>query len=246
MGKLFEQDLQQLRTNLNEMAEITKSMILDVIQALVKRDNSKFATIRANENRVNQLEMKLDDIAWKAIALRQPMGMDLRFIIAVIKINPLLERMADEAINILKKVEYLITVPLLKPLIDTPRMCDKVIWAVSASMSTVYSGDTDLAREVCWEDHSIDELRDQIYRELMTYMQESPDNIRRALNLLFIAKSLERIGDMATDIAEDAIYLHQAKDIRHHAEDDDEFKKHALKAKDMPPPTTDTEAPKCC
>lgn len=240
MSKLFEQDLQQLRSTLNEMADVTKTMIADVIQTLVKRDASKISAIYANENRVNQLEMKLDDIAWKTIALRQPMGMDLRFIIALIKINPLLERMADEAINILKHAQYLITVPLLKPLIDIPRMCERVIWALSTSMSTIHSGDTDLAREVCWEDRLVDELRDQVYRELMTYMQDSPDNIQRALKLLFIAKSLERIGDMATDIAEDAIYLHQAKDIRHHAESDDEFKKHVMKAKVIQP-TTQTD-----
>ncbi len=229
MSKALEQDMQQLRNALREMSEIAISMVADVIEGLVKRDNSKFAKIHENEDKVNQLEMKLDDMAWKTIALRQPMATDLRFIIVAIKINPLLERIGDEAVNILKKVEYLITVPLLKPLIDTPRMCEKVIWALSASMDTIYNGDTDLAREICWEDREIDELRDQIYRELMTYMQDSPDNIQRALQLLFIAKSLERIGDLATDIAEDAIYLHQSKDIRHHAEDDEEFKKHCRK-----------------
>ncbi len=232
MSKVFDQELEQLRKSIKEMSLITQSMIHETIEVLVTRDNTKVKKIYENEDRVNKIEMCIDDMAWKMIALRQPMGMDLRFIITAIKINPLLERIADEAINVLKKVEYLITVPQLKPLIDTPRMCEKAVEAVSLSIETVFNGDIDLAREICWDDREIDELRDQIFRELITYMQDSPDNIQRSINLIFIAKSLERIGDIATDIAEDAIYLHQSKDIRHHAEDDDEFKRHVEKARE--------------
>ena len=226
MSKAFERELDELKKKLKEMAEITQSMIYDVIDGLVRRDETAFKTMREREEKINRMEMQIDDMAWKMIALRQPMGMDLRFIITAIKVNPLLERVADEAINILGKAEYLLTVPLLKPLIDTPRMSEKAICALSSSIQSLYEGDMGLARQVCLDDKDIDQLRDQIYRELITYMQESPDNTIRALKLIFIAKSLERIGDIATDICEDAIYLHQGKDIRHHSEDDEEFKKH--------------------
>lgn len=225
MGKLFEKEVESLKEHLKEMSDIAISMISDVIAALVTRDASKMKQVDKKEKSVNRLEMEIDDLAWKMIALRQPMGTDLRFIIASIKVNSALERIGDEAVNIGQKTEYLIGVPQLKPLIDIPRMSEIAIRAVSASIQTLYDGDTDTAREVCINDSEIDDLRNQIYRELITYMQDSPDNIQRSLNLIFIAKSLERVGDMATDIAEDAIYLHQGKDIRHHAESDEEFTK---------------------
>ncbi|HNY10735.1 MAG TPA: phosphate signaling complex protein PhoU [Candidatus Wallbacteria bacterium] len=225
MGKLFEKEVENLKELLKEMSDIAISMISDVIEALVTRDASRMKSLNEKETSVNRLEMEIDDLAWKMIALRQPMGTDLRFIIASIKVNSSLERIGDEAINIGQKTEYLIGVPQLKPLIDIPRMSEIAIHALSASIQTLYDGDTDTAREVCINDNEVDDLRNQIYRELITYMQDSSENIQRSLNLIFIARSLERIGDMATDIAEDAIYLHQGKDIRHHAESDEEFKK---------------------
>lgn len=225
MGKLFENEVNSLKRSLREMSDLATAMISSAIDALVARDREKISRIEASEDTVNRLEMEIDDLAWKMIALRQPMGMDLRFIIASIKVNSVLERIGDEAVNISQKAQFLLGVPQLKPLIDIPRMTESVIWALTSSVQTLYDGDTDLAREVCINDSEIDDLRNQIYRELITYMQDSPDNIQRALNLMFIAKSLERIGDMATDIAEDAIYLHQGKDIRHHAESDEEFRK---------------------
>ncbi|MEZ7891590.1 MAG: phosphate signaling complex protein PhoU [Candidatus Wallbacteria bacterium] len=229
MGKVFEKEIESLKSKLNEMAQITKNMVNGVITALVKRDESSLKDIHENEEKVNRLEMEIDDLAWKMIALRQPMGTDLRFIICSMKVNSVLERVGDEAINILKKVDYLLSVPALKPLIDLPRMSDLALESLSDSVKTLFDADMDLAREICLNDGDIDNLRDQIYRELLTYMQDSSDNIQRALNLIFIAKSLERIGDLATDIAEDAIYLHQGKDVRHHSESDEEFKRNYKK-----------------
>ncbi len=231
MGKAFDKEMQTLKSLLMEMSSIVESMIYKTIEGLVSRDSKNFEEIRKSENKVNQIEMQIDDIAWKMIALRQPMGMDLRFILTAIKVNPLLERIGDEAINILNKTEYLLTVPLLKPLIDTPRMAEKVTEALNFAIESLFNGNTTLAREICINDKEIDDLRDQIYRELLTYMQDSYDNIQRAIKLIFIAKSLERIGDIATDIAEDAIYLHEGKDIRHHAESDEEFFKAKKKKK---------------
>jgi len=231
MSKAFEKEIESLKDNLKKMSELVVSMIRDVVVALVNRDGEKLKILLEHEKLVNKYEMDIDDLAWKMIALRQPMGTNLRFIIAAIKVNSVLERIGDEAINISNKTQYLLGVASLKPLIDIPRMADEAIWALTSAIDTIYSGDTDLAREVCLNDSEIDSLRDQIYRELITYMQDSTNNIQRALNLIFIAKSLERIGDMATDIAEDSIYFHQGKDIRHHAESDDEFKKNIKKVR---------------
>lgn len=229
MAKALDKEIESLKGMINEMTVISRSMVKDVMEGLVRRDKSLYSKIHKMEEAVNGYEMRSDDLSWKIIALRQPMGADLRFVLAARKINSVLERTADEAVNIFKKVEYLISVPALKPLIDLPRMTELAVDALTSSIETIYNGDMDLAREICINDSVIDSLRDQIHRELITYMQDSPDNIQRALNLMMIAKSLERIGDMATDIAEDAIYYHQGKDIRHHAESDEEFKKNYKK-----------------
>ena len=229
MGKALDKEIESLKGMINEMTIIARAMVKDVMEGLVRRDKTFFAKIGEMEESVNRYEMESDDLSWKIIALRQPMGADLRFVLAARKINSVLVRTADEAVNIFKKVEYLISVPELKPLIDLPRMTEMAMDALTLAVETIYSADMDAAREICINDSVIDNLRDQIHRELLTYMQESPDNIQRALNLMMIAKSLERIGDMATDIAEDAIYYHQGKDIRHHAESDEEFKKNYKK-----------------
>ncbi len=229
MGKALDKEIESLKGMINEMTIIARAMVKDVMEGLVRRDKTFFAKIGEMEESVNRYEMESDDLSWKIIALRQPMGADLRFVLAARKINSVLERTADEAVNIFKKVEYLISVPELKPLIDLPRMTEMAMDALTLAVETIYSADMDAAREICINDSVIDNLRDQIHRELLTYMQESPDNIQRALNLMMIAKSLERIGDMATDIAEDAIYYHQGKDIRHHSESDEEFKKNYKK-----------------
>ncbi len=229
MGKALDKEIESLKAMINEMTVTARSMVKDVMEGLVRRDKSLYSKVNDMEESVNKYEMLTDDLSWKIIALRQPMGADLRFVLAARKINSVLERTADEAINISKKVDYLISVAELKPLIDLPRMTEMAIDALSSAIETVYNADMDAARAICINDSVIDNLRDQIHRELLTYMQESSDNIQRALNLMMIAKSLERIGDMATDIAEDAIYYHQGKDIRHHAESDEEFKKNYKK-----------------
>ncbi len=229
MAKILDKEIESLKNMINDMTVTARSMVKDVMEGLVKRDKKIYSKINEMEESVNKLEMMTDDLSWKIIALRQPMGADLRFVLAARKINSVLERTADEAVNIAKKADYLIGVAELKPLIDLPRMSELAVDALSLAIETVYNADMDAARAICINDNFIDNLRDQIYRELLTYMQESTDNIHRAINLIMIAKSLERIGDMATDIAEDAIYYHQGKDVRHHAESDEEFKKNYKK-----------------
>jgi phosphate transport system protein len=180
MGKALDKEIESLKGMINEMTVTARSMVKDVMEGLVRRDKSLYSKVNDMEEAVNKFEMLTDDLSWKIIALRQPMGADLRFVLAARKINSVLERTADEAINISKKVDYLITVPELKPLIDLPRMTEMAIDALSSAIETVYNADMDAARAICINDSVIDNLRDQIHRELLTYMQESPDNIQRA------------------------------------------------------------------
>lgn len=225
MGKAFDKEQAKLRATLEGMAETALSMVSDAVGALVARDPHLLRGMLERENEVNRVEMEIDDLAWKMIALRQPMGTDLRLIITAIKVNGILERVADEAVNILRKVEFLLTVPPLKPLIDIPKMAELVTAALRESMRQITDFDEGAAREVCLNDKRVNELRDQVARELETYMTESCDNVKRGVALLLVAKSLERVGDLSTDICEDAIYLHTGLDIRHHAEPDEEFRR---------------------
>lgn len=231
MSRAFEKELATLRERLDEMADLVQAMITDAIDALVRREPARRGVaapqgpVLEKERRVNQLEMEIDDRAWKMIALRQPMGSDLRFILCAIKVNSVLERIGDEAVNIAGRVAALLALPELKPLIDIPRMAGLVTAAVATGIRVLHDYDEDDARELCLNDQTVDHLRDQVVRELITYMQDRPENVVRALDLIFVAKSLERIGDQATNIAEDAIYLYQGIDIRHHAVSDEEFKK---------------------
>jgi len=225
MGKAFDKELSTLRATLDRMSEAALSMVADAVGALVAREPKRLRGILEREADVNRLEMEIDDLAWKMMALRQPMGSDLRLIITAIKVNGILERIADEAVNILRKVEYLITVPALKPLIDIPAMADLVTAALRASMRQIADFDEGEARETCLNDKRVNELRDQVARELETYMTDAGANVKRGVALLLVAKSLERVGDLSTDICEDAIYLHTGKDIRHHAESDEEFRR---------------------
>ncbi|HOT76515.1 MAG TPA: PhoU domain-containing protein, partial [Candidatus Wallbacteria bacterium] len=164
MGKALDKEIESLKGMINEMTIIARAMVKDAMEGLVRRDKTFYARIGEMEESVNRYEMESDDLSWKIIALRQPMGADLRFVLAARKINSVLERTADEAVNIFKKVEYLISVPELKPLIDLPRMTEMVMDALTMAVETIYSADMDAAREICINDSVIDNLRDQIHR----------------------------------------------------------------------------------
>ncbi len=219
MTKFFDEELDLLKQTLLRMAGKAEAMIHKSVQALVQRDMALANEIPNLEDEVNHLQLEIDDRAFKLLALRQPMAHDLRLIIAAMKISVDLERIADQAVNILENTKVLLQFPLLKPLIDIPKMADIAGDMLRDSLDAFVEGDAAKARSVVTRDDEVDGLKNQVFRELLTYMISDPRTIQVALQLILVARHLERIADHATNIAEDVVYLVEAKDIRHHAEE---------------------------
>lgn len=215
----FDEQLSLVKEKLLSMASLAESMIYKAVKSLTDRRESLFGEVNGNEKRVNLLEIEIDGLCLKLLALKQPMAADLRFITSAMKINSELERIGDMAVNITQCVAVLIKQPQLKPYIDIPRMADLAQKMVKDSSDSFIKQDVNLARSVLTRDDEIDGLKDQIFRELLTFMMSDPSTIPRALQLVLVSRHLERIGDHATNIAEDVIYLVQGKDIRHHIEE---------------------------
>jgi phosphate transport system protein len=215
----FDEELDLLKQKLVFMASLAESMIYKAIKSLIERENSLIQEVNKDEEKVNLLQIEIDELCLRLLALKQPMATDLRFITSAMKINSELERIADMAVNITERATVLIKQPQLKPYIDIPRMADLAQKMVKDSLDSFIKQDVDLARSVLIRDDKIDALKDQIFRELLTFMISDNSSIPRALELILVSRHLERIGDHATNIAEDVIYLVQGKDIRHHIEE---------------------------
>jgi phosphate transport system protein len=219
MERQFDHDLQELKERILYMGSLAETMIHLAIKALVDRRRDMGKDIARQEYEVNKLHMEIDDRAIKMIALHQPTASDLRFLTAAMKINSDLERIADQSINISETTEYLLQEPPLKPLIDVPRMAEIASKMLKDALDSFVNRDENLARSVLVRDDQVDDLKDQVFRELLTYMISDPATIKRGLDLILIARNLERIADHATNIAEDVVYVILGKDIRHHAEE---------------------------
>jgi phosphate transport system protein len=211
----FDKELGDLKKKLLRMATIAETMIDQTISELVDRDESVAQDVPQQEEELNLLQIEIDEAAMTLLATQQPVAVDLRFIFAASKINSELERIGDLAINITQNVHVLVQEPPLKPLIDIPRMADIARSMVRKSLGAFVKEDVLEAQAVIMTDDQVDELRDQIMRELLTYMLSDPRAIERALALILIARHLERIADHATNIAEDVIYMNQGRDVRH-------------------------------
>jgi len=222
MERHFDQDLQQLKERILYMGSLAETMIHIAAQALTDRKRELTKEVYRQEEEVNKLQIEVDDRCLKMIALHQPAATDLRFITAAMKINADLERIADQAVNICETTEYLLQEPQLKPLIDVPRMAQITSKMLKDALDSFVNQDENLARSVLMRDDQVDELKDQIFRELLTYMISDPTTIKRAIDLILIARNLERIADHATNIAEDVVFVVAGKDIRHHAEESPE------------------------
>jgi phosphate transport system protein len=215
----FDEELDLLKQKLVFMASMAESMIYKAVKSLTERKESLFAEVNQEEEKVNLLQIEIDELCLNLLALKQPMATDLRFITSAMKINSELERIADMAVNITQRAADLIKQPQLKPYIDIPRMADLAQTMVKDSLDSFVRQDAELARSILTRDDEIDLLKDQIFRELLTFMISDNTSIPRALDLILVSRHLERIGDHATNIAEDVIYLVQGKDIRHHIEE---------------------------
>lgn len=215
MERHFESELRNLKQQILVMGGNVEKATEEAIGALLERKPERFERVHELEKNINEEHIQVDEACIKLLARQQPMAADLRFIVAILKINTDLERMGDQAVNIAHNGKRYLEEPPLKPLIDIPRMAKEVQQMVREALDALVNRNLELAKGVLDRDDVVDAFKNQIFRELITYMIGDPRSIERAINLILIARNLERIGDHATNIAEDVIYAITGKDIRH-------------------------------
>jgi phosphate transport system protein len=213
----FQEELDQLKMRLLEMGGAAEEHVRLAIRGLVDRDSDLIERVLVSDERINSLHIEIDSRCFTLLALHQPMAADLRTIVAAVKINTDLERVGDLAVNIAEAARRYATHPPVKKLIDIPRMAGIAQEMLRDALDAFVRRDVALAQDVLNEDDRLDSLKTQIFRELLTYMLQDPSTIEPALDLILVSRHLERIGDHATNIAEDVIFIVSAKDVRHHA-----------------------------
>jgi phosphate transport system protein len=214
-SKHYEQQLRELKDKLLLMSHSAEEMISDAIRALVERRPALAEDVIRRDDDVDALEVSIDNLCYEILALEQPVARDLRFIATTLKIVKDLERIGDIGVNIAERGLELIQEPELKRLVDLPIMADAAQRILKESLDAFVNSDDELAERVIHNDNVVDDLYEQIFRELLTYMLEDPRSISRAIKLIFIAKHLERVGDHSANIAEMVIFLVRGQDIRH-------------------------------
>jgi phosphate transport system protein len=218
MARPFDEELKTIMGKLMKMACLAEESIVLAVKSLKDRKEKLAKDVLKKEEAINLLDIEIDELCLKLLARRQPMAIDLRFITSAMKITSELERIGDQAVNIAERSLELLKLPLLKPLIDIPRMADLAQDMVKDSINAFVNRDGKLAINVCERDDQVDKLNDQILRELLTYMMQDPTTTRRAVDLILVGRHLERIADHATNIGEDVYYLAKGKTIKHHIE----------------------------
>ena len=215
----FQEELEQLKARLLEMGGLAEEQVRLAVKGLVDRDRDLVARVLTGDGPLNALHIEVDKRCFTLLALYQPMAVDLRAIVAAVKINTDLERVGDLAINIAEAARQYVVHPPVKKLIDIPRMATIAQRMLRDALDAFVRRDTELAQHVLNEDDALDALKTQIFRELLTYMLADPTTIEPALDLILVSRHLERIGDHATNVAEDVIFMVSARDVRHHAGD---------------------------
>ncbi len=215
MPRHVHEELDALKQTLLLMGALVETQIGAVMRALVERDDAGAKQVIARDAEVNRYDVEIDEKCVELLARYQPAAGDLRFITTAMKIVTDLERIGDQAANIGHRVLELNREPQLKPYIDLPRMADKAQQMVKSGLDAFVARDTALAKRVATSDREVDILRDQIFRELLTYMMEDPKTIPRAINLVLVSRFLERVADHATNIAEMVVYLVEGRMVRH-------------------------------
>jgi phosphate transport system protein len=219
----FQEELEALQGRLLEMGGLAEERVRAAIQALVSRDVALIDQVLYGDEPINRLHIEVDERCFKLLALHQPMAADLRAVIAAVKINSDLERVGDLAVNIAEAAKRYALHPPVKKLIDIPRMGDIAQAMLRDALDSYVRRDMTLARHVLNEDDRLDGLKTQIFRELLTYMLQDPATVEPALDLILISRHLERIGDHATNIAEDVIFMVSARDVRHQGPSESDF-----------------------
>jgi phosphate transport system protein len=215
----FGEELDDLKQRLLFMGGLAEERVRLAMRALVERDLKLVAEVIDGDHAVNVMQLEIDDRCFKLLALYQPMAIDLRTIVSAVKINSDLERVGDLAVNIVEAAERYVMHPPVKALIDLPRMGTLAQLMLRQSLDAFVSQDIASAHDVLKQDDALDGLKDQVFRELLTYMLGDPRTIEPSIDLILISRHLERIGDHATNIAEDVIFIVEARDVRHHAGD---------------------------
>jgi phosphate transport system protein len=233
LRRFFDAELESLRSHLILMGETAVAQTRNAVKALADGDADLARRVIAADDQLDQLEVKIDDEVARFLNLRAPVASDLRLLIVAMKAGHDLERVGDEATGIAKRAIRLSAEPPLKPYIDIPRMAQVALEMLQEALGCLLEGDQAKALAVCRRDLEVDNLHRQVFRELTGFMAEKPETISRAVELMFISKSIERIADHATNIAEETIYLFKGRDVRH----TDEVKKPA------PPPAGGVSVP---
>ena len=218
MERRFHEELEVLKQTLLAMGALAEDQVRRSMRALVERDDALAREVIERDRHVNAYDVEIDKKCVELLALHQPAAGDLRFITTAMKIVTDLERMGDQAVNIAQRAIELSREPQLKPYVDLPRMAERAERMVKDSLDAFVSRDTELARRVCAADAEVDALKEQIFRELLTFMMEDARTIPRAIRLILVSRFLERVADHATNIAEETIFLLNAKDVRHSAD----------------------------
>jgi phosphate transport system protein len=211
----FQEELEALHRRLLEMGGLAEERVRAAVDGLVKRDQDVIDQAIRDDEPINRLHIEIDERAFLLLALFQPMATDLRSIVAALKINTDLERVGDLAVNIAEAAKRYVTHPPVKQLIDIPRMAAIAQSMLRDALDSYVRRDTALAQSVLDRDDELDSLKTQVFRELLTYMLQDPTTVGPSLDLVLISRHLERIGDHATNIAEDVIFMVSAKDVRH-------------------------------
>lgn len=211
----FDKDLASLTKELLRLGSFCEEAIDGALTALTQRDSPAARAVIAGDEKLDQQELLIDQLCIDLLALHQPVASDLRFITAALKITPEIERMGDLAVNISERALEINEEPLLKPLIDIPRMAGLAVEMLRGSLDAFVKHDAQAAREIIRKDDEVDRLMEQVFRELLSYMIEDPSTISRAIRLTFVAKYLERIADGCTNICEMVVYMAEGRIIRH-------------------------------
>lgn len=215
MERHFEEAFGKVNTAILTMGSLVEAQMQNALRALIERDEGLARRVIENDRRVNALDLDIDEMAIECLARYQPAARDLRFLTTAMKISSELERMSDLAENICERAIELNEEPQLKPYIDIPSMAECAGLMVRESLDAFVKTDAELARKVIADDDVVDNLTEQVFRELLSFMIENPRTITRAIRLSFISKYIERIADHATNIAELVVYLAEGKNIRH-------------------------------
>jgi phosphate transport system protein len=212
----FREELEALQGRLLEMGGLAEERVRAALQGLVSRDPVLIHKVLSGDEPINQLHIEVDNRCFRLLALHQPMATDLRAIVAAVKINTDLERVGDLAVNIAEASKRYIGHAPVKPLIDIPQMGDIAQAMLRDALDAYVKRDTELAHKVLNEDDRLDRLKTQVFRDLLTHMLQNQSTVEPSLDLILVSRHLERIGDHATNIAEDVIFMVSALDVRHH------------------------------